>query len=863
MTEIDRILELVPGIYQILASDADRDVAINDVLVRLGDISRQDRVSLLSEAGSARPQEFWVKCSHQWSRSENEVFHEGRPMLLNEVFPAWISLWQKGQEVHGTLDDFPEKERAYFQSRGMGSCLMYPLFLRNHLWGVLCFESVSDQIKWDDRVRSFFKCFCGALAVSLLRWDSERLLVETNRELNTAVDRARKLVVESDKANSAKSEFLARMSHEIRTPMNGILGMARLLSYEDLTEGQHEQINILLQSGEMLLHIVNDILDFSKIEAGKLIIHAGVFDLHTMLDSVHGLLEGRAVEKGISYQTEIDENLPHEVMGDSVRVRQILMNLITNAIKFTNRGGVKVRTRCVKNSPEVIQIEFLISDTGFGIPEHLMPRLFEEFHQLDGSSARSYEGTGLGLTIVHRLVNLMHGKLEVESVQGEGSQFRVILDFKKSWASHPSAESSSSSYLANRKILVVDDNPTNLRIMGGLLAHWNCRHKEVRSPHEAIELLMNAKNNGAPFDCVLLDMMVPEVDGVQLAQRIRKLPELSETMLFLLSSMDVREHKSDFLKSGFSAVMQKPVSAPQLQNVLMQNLYQQERGKPVVLVVDDEEANLECNKRFLGKEFEVFTAANTREAEALLQGNHEIEILFCDHDMPGEKGLDFCKRLQKNGSSVVRVLITGHSDLDTMLDAINSHALFRYVLKPVEKDQISKIAQEALLEGRKRSQDKVKLAYSERQLQEAARSPSASQLIEVPPEKIRVLLAEDNLINQKVAVQFLKRLGVECDVVGNGQEALDVLKQNADYDAVLMDLHMPGMDGITATKEWRAVESATQERAHLPVIALTADAIKGDREKCLAAGMDDYISKPLKLQALKDVLGKYVTLPPL
>ncbi len=856
MTPSKLLMEAAPEIHRILVNEEDRSIAIPAALGVLGNAAGLDRVCILQCMAEAER----VQVVYQWEK-EGPLPISFPSYLLSELLPDTKARFLSGEDVRGHVLPGDPREKIFLAKRGMLAGLAFPIILRKKFWGLFLYEAAQPRREWDEGQVSILECLSSTVGVSILRWESEKQLQLINEELNAAAERARKLVIESERANAAKGEFLARMSHEIRTPMNGILGMARLLSYQEMPKDQREQLDIILQSGEMLLHIINDILDFSKIEAGQLLLNPVGFDLHSMLDSVHGLLKLKAEEKNIRYLTEVADNVPHQLSGDSVRIRQILMNLIGNAVKFTSSGQVSVRTECLGEDAGKVRIRFVISDTGPGIPEDRIRSLFEEFSQLDGSTVREFEGTGLGLAIVRRLLDLMNGDIAVESTVGEGSAFIVTLELEKhSGPSNIILDESAEEGLRGRRVLVVDDNENNLKIMGGLLERWSCRHTETDDPQVALRLLDEAHAAGDPYLCAIIDMMMPKWDGIQLAQRIRKQPELAGTLLMvMLSSVDVRDQEVELRKAGFISIMQKPVHAKQLHEVLMSSLYQHERSKPAMLVVDDDEIVLECTKRIMQREYEVFTAESTHEAEKFLQGNHAIDLLFCDHNMPGETGLDFCKRLHAAGSSVVPVLITGHVGQDFLLDAINSQALFRYLVKPVRQDVLLKTAREALEEKRSRSRDKIKIALSETRVTKEGNLPEANGSVEPARPKIsKVLLAEDNPVNQKVASQFLKRLGVECEVVPNGKLALVALTQHS-FDAVIMDLHMPEMDGLEATRAYRALEAA-EKRAHLPIIALTADAIKGDREKCLDAGMDDYITKPLKLKALEEVLGNVLTI---
>lgn len=850
MTIIE-LIEATTRINQLLVNEEDQTVAMYRSLEVLGNATHQSRVSMLAWNASTNA----FRVSYLWSESGKMDGADEGIESLNE----WRERFTQGGELEVLRVSEGQDTKNLCVVRGMQCMWGLPILLRGDLWGVLLFESQHEMPYQDPQAMECLRCVGASLGVSLLRWASETKLSKTNQELNAAVERARKLVIESEKANNAKSEFLARMSHEIRTPMNGILGMARLLSYQDMADEQREQINIIIQSGEMLLHIINDILDFSKIETGKLQLNLGGFDLLAMMESVHGLMRGRAGEKGIAYQSKVESQIPPQVIGDSVRIRQILINLIGNAIKFTDKGEIRIRTQCLMESAEKVRFQFEISDTGPGIPKDRQANLFEEFQQVDGSSIRQFEGTGLGLALVRKLLNLMGGDIELKSEVGKGTTFFVTLDLQKGGVATVDGQPVPEDVLKGRNVLVVDDNHNNLKVLAGLLDQWECRHTETDSPREALDLIEKAHHSGDPYLCAIIDMMMPEWDGVQLAQRIRKIPELAETLLMvMLSSVDIRDHQVELHKAGFSEVLQKPIHDGQLHDILMQALYRHDRTKPSILVVDDEPNSLELTRRILQGEYEVITAKNTEEAEAILTGNHGIDLMFCDHDMPGEKGLDFCKRIQAKGLNVVRVLMTGHFDQAFLLDAINSQALFRYLVKPANRDLFLKTAQEGVIEARKNSSDKLKIAISEKSiLDETPRSNSVSSAMPTGAKPM-LLVAEDNPVNQKVAEQFLKRMGVECTIVENGRLALEALSREHNFQAVLMDLHMPEMDGLEATQTYRAFE-ASEQRPHLPIIALTADAIEGDREKCLNAGMDDYITKPLKIKILKEILTKYVS----
>ena len=538
-------------------------------------------------------------------------------------------------------------------------------------------------------------------------------LLRTHQALHTEIVERKRAEDTAEAANRSKSEFLANMSHEIRTPLNGVVGMTELALGTDLSIEQREYLEMIKASGDSLLTVINDILDFSKIEAGKLSVDVIPFDLSDCLATTVKLLATRAQLKGLELISDIQADVPTALLGDPNRLRQIITNLIGNAIKFTEHGEVVLTVGAETQTDRHAVLRFSVADTGIGVAPKQQEAIFKPFIQADGSTTRTYGGTGLGLAISTNLVTLLGGRMSLESEPGKGSTFHFTMPFDVQQESALAVKGTDArmAHLRDMTVLVVDDNAVNRRFLEGTLKRWLMKPVLAESGRAAVRAMHASKLTGMAFPLVLLDGQMPEMDGFSAAEEIRKDPELAGTTIVMLTSAGQQGDGARCRALGIAAYLMKPI----------------------------------------------------RQIELL-------EAILAVVGMPAHR-----------------------------------------------EDQLHVVTRHSLRESRR---------------------------------KLRILLAEDNKVNQLVAARMLGKRGHTVVIAGSGKEALAALNEpdSDGFDLILMDVQMPDMDGFETTGIIRANEKTSG--AHLPIIAMTAHAMKGDKERCLAAGMDGYTSKPIEVEQL-------------
>ena len=703
------LLQGIARATEVLLTGEDFGKSVTKVLSMLCRGGEVDRGYIYENSLEEGSQTYMMQEVYEWANEGIETqLNKLKTVLIPYSRFSSLDLYGRlssGEIIYLDLDTISPEQRKIFIDKTIQSIFLAPIFSKGKYWGFIGFDScrIKRILTTDDQ--SLLTTVAASISGALNQKIAREEMLQKNIELDQAL-------VQANAAAKAKSEFLALMSHEIRTPLNAIIGMTGLLMDADLPREEKDFAETIRMSGEQLLVVINDILDFSKIESGKFELESQPFDIRDCIEDTFDLFAVKAAEKDIDLVYFLHEEVPPSIYGDITRVRQILTNLIGNAVKFTLTGEIFVDV-VSKKLDDLYEIEFAVKDTGVGIPKDKISKLFKAFSQVDSSTTRVYGGTGLGLVISKRIAEMMGGTMHVESTEGKGSTFYFSVKSKSAPSLRKVYSKDFARHLKGKRALVVDDNFNNRRILELQLKSWGIISTTVEYPLDALKILEESE----PFDIAILDYQMPQMDGITLSRAIRDIDKNTSLPIVILTSLGRKEEESTLRELNIAKFLHKPTK----QTVLFET----------ILAV-----------------FGLLQFLEVREEKS----------------------------------------------------------------RQINRDLGSKYP-------------------------------------------LKILLAEDNLVNQKVAVKIFEKLGYRIEVAGNGYEVLEAI-ENIKYDIIFMDVHMPDMDGLDASREINKLYG-TENRPK--IIAMTANAMQGDREECIAAGMDDYASKPIRIDVLQEIVERWGT----